>query len=141
MEKFIKPTLLFIFLITLFNAFAQTKPSGAVLTFAEKDHDYGKIDIDKIPEAKLSISFTNTGSQPLIISNVRGCCGTRVLDWTKEPILPGKSGSAKIEFEILPKIQTISRTITIMSNSVNSPDIFKIKGEVVEVDNSIIKRK
>ena len=141
MKKLIKSTLILFFLLAVIAVNAQTKANGPILTFAEKDHDYGKIDIDNIPEAKLNVKFTNTGTQPLVLSNVRGCCGTRITDYTKEPILPGKSGNIKVEFEILPKIQTISRTVTVMSNSANSPDIFKIKGEVVEVDKSIIKKK
>ncbi len=137
-----KIALTFIILISVFsvNLFSQNSVSGAILTFEKANHDYGKIDIEHIPEAKLTIKFSNTGNQPLVVSNVRGCCGTRVIDWTKEPIMPGKYGTVKIEFEILPKIQTINRTVTIMSNSVNSPDIYKIKGEVVEIDKSIIKK-
>ncbi len=141
MKNLIKSTFLLFSLFTVLTVAAQTKANGPVLTFAEKDHDYGKIDIENIPEATLNVKFTNTGSQPLILSNVRGCCGTRITDYTKEPIMPGKTGNIKVEFEILPKIQTISRTVTVMSNSANSPDIFKIKGEVVEVDKSIIKKK
>jgi len=141
MKNLIISSFFVFFLFTASHVAAQTKANGAILTFSEKDHDYGKIDIDNIPEAKLDVKFTNTGNQPLIISNVRGCCGTRIVDYTKEPILPGKGGTVKVEFEILPKVQTISRTVTIMSTSINSPDIFKIKGEVVEVDKSIIKKK
>ena len=125
------------------NAYSQKSApvNGAVLTFEKECQDYGKIDIDDIPEAKLDVRFTNTGNQPLVISNVRGCCGTRIIDWPKEPILPGKKGIVKVEFEILPKVQTINRTVTVMSNSINSPDIYKIKGEVVVKEKGIIKAK
>lgn len=133
-------TLLLLNVVFSLNVFSQNSSSGAVLKFDIPEYDYGKIDIENIPDAKLDIKFSNTGSAPLIISNVRGCCGSRIIDWTKEPILPGKSGIVKIHFEIPQKIQTISRTVTIISNSTNSPDIFKIKGEVVEKDNSIIKK-
>jgi len=142
MKKMNKNLVLVILIMTVFSVktYSQTSVSGAVLSFEKEYHDYGKIDIENIPEAKLTIKFFNKGNQPLVVSNVRGCCGTRVIDWTKEPIMPGKSGTVKIEFEILPKIQTINRTVTVMSNSVNSPDIYKIKGEVVEIDKSIIKK-
>lgn len=139
MKKLLFTFLIFNVFLSL-NIFSQNSTSGPVLKFDIPEYDYGKIDIENIPDAKMDIKFSNNGTAPLIISNVRGCCGTRIIDWTKEPILPGKSGTVKIQFEITPKIQTISRTITIMSNSINSPDIFKIKGEVVEKDNSIIKK-
>jgi hypothetical protein len=42
--------------------------------------------------------FTNTGSTPLVISNVRGSCGCTVTDYTKEPIAPGKTGNVKATF-------------------------------------------
>lgn len=143
MKKLIKSIMFFAILIWLAPLYAQKSPSvnGAVLTFEKECQDYGKIDIEDIPEAKLDIRFTNTGNQPLVISNVRGCCGTRIVDWPKEPILPGKKGIVKVEFEILPKVQTINRTVTVMSNSLNSPDIYKIKGEVVVMEKGIIKAK
>lgn len=119
---------------------AQSKTNGALLVFEKECQDYGKIDIDDIPEAKLKIKFFNKGTQPLIVSNVRGCCGTRITDWTKQPVMPGKEGFVTVEFEIPTKIQTISRTVTVMSNSVNSPDIYKIKGEVLEIDKNILKK-
>lgn len=143
MKKLIKLISYFVILAWLTPLYAQKSPAvnGAVLTFEKECQDYGKIDIDDIPEAKLDVRFTNTGNQPLVISNVRGCCGTRIIDWPKEPILPGKKGTIKVEFEILPKVQTINRTVTVMSNSVNSPDIYKIKGEVVVMEKGLIKAK
>ncbi|OQA02375.1 MAG: hypothetical protein BWY70_00004 [Bacteroidetes bacterium ADurb.Bin408] len=143
MKNFIRLALVIIIITFQSNAYSQktTAVNGAVLTFEKENHDYGKIDIDDIPEAKLDVRFSNTGNQPLVISNVKGCCGTRIIDWPKEPILPGKKGVIKVEFEILPKVQTINRTITVISNSINSPDIYKIKGEVVVIEKGIIKAK
>lgn len=140
MKKSVVLLILSVF-ISFSSIVAQNNTNGPKLRFDTDGYDYGKIDIEKIPEAKLDIKFWNDGPMPLIISNVRGCCGSRITDWTKEPILPGKSGTIKIEFEIASKIHTISRTVTVISNSINSPDIFKIKGEVVEVDNSVIKKR
>ena len=42
---------------------------------------------------------TNTGTNPLIISNVKPGCGCTVPDYTKEPILPGKKGKITLHFD------------------------------------------
>ncbi len=43
--------------------------------------------------------MTNTGTNPLIISNVKPGCGCTVPDYTKEPILPGKKGKITLHFD------------------------------------------
>ncbi|MDD3876465.1 MAG: DUF1573 domain-containing protein [Bacteroidales bacterium] len=120
---------------------AQNSNSEALLKFDKENHNFGKVYIDDVPEGKVDIGFTNAGTQPLVLSNVRGCCGTRIIDWPKHPILPGQSGTVKIEFEIQPRVQTISRTVTILSNSKNSPDIFRIIGEITDEQPQIINRR
>ena len=34
-------------------------------------------------------TITNTGNQPLVLTNVTTSCACAVADWTKEPIAPG----------------------------------------------------
>ncbi len=45
-----------------------------------------------------SFRFENKGSAPLIVSNVTSGCGCTVADYPKDPVLPGKSGRVKVNF-------------------------------------------
>jgi len=106
--------------------------SGPQLTFAKPLHDFGTVYTDDLPDTKVDIEFTNTGDAPLLISGVRACCGTRVLEWPKEPILPGDTGIVKVNFRLAPSPQRISRTVTITYNKPENPSIvFRIVGQVV----------
>jgi len=69
----------------------------------------------------LLIKLTNSGTKPLLMRNVTGCCGTNIKSWSKAPILPGKQSEIRVEFRIEPKPQRISRTVTIESNALGKP--------------------
>jgi hypothetical protein len=124
--------LLMFFAATL-TAIAQEATSGPKITFDPPSHNYGTVYVDDLPDTNLDISFTNTGDIPLTLTNVRACCGTRVLSWPKEPVAPGKEGMITVQFRIAPRAQRISRTVTL---TYSDPDpknvIYRITGEVVE---------
>jgi len=69
----------------------------------------------------------------LILSGVRACCGTRVTEWPREPIMPGEEGVIKIEFRLAPRAQRISRTVTASYNNPQQPTVvFRILGQIVD---------
>lgn len=106
---------------------------GPQLKWEKDRHDYGTVYVDDMPETKLAINFSNTGDEPLILSNVRACCGTRVTQWPREPILPGEEGTINIEFRLAPRAQRISRTVTVTYNNEEKPtERYRIVGQVVE---------
>jgi hypothetical protein len=124
-------------LLVTFIGFASDpvvdKTQGPELKFDNPAHNYGTAYVDSMPNTKLAIPFTNSGSQPLILSSVRACCGTRVTQWPSEPIAPGGKGVINIEFTLAPRAQRISRTVTVTSNSETNPTaIFRIQGEIAE---------
>lgn len=43
--------------------------------------------------------YTNTGKTPLLINNVKPGCGCTTVNYTKEPVLPGKQGDIEIRFD------------------------------------------
>ena len=112
---------------------AQNK--GAFITTKPDTVKLGEIGLNDLSDAngKVQISVINTGSLPLILNEVTGCCGTNINEWPKAPILPGKSGIIKVEFRIEPRPQVISRTVTIKSNASNSKILkVPIEGLVIE---------
>lgn len=123
-----------VFLFILFGAgvaLSQEK-KGPQLKWELERYDYGSFYIDEAPETKLDIKFKNEGNEPLILSNVRACCGTRVNSWPRQPIMPGEEGTIQIEFRLAPRAHRISRTVTVTTNADPSTSIFRIIGEVLE---------
>jgi hypothetical protein len=107
--------------------FGQTKSPN--INFEKTAHDFGKIE-----EAKGAVSiefkFTNTGGSPIIISNVKASCGCTTPDWTKDPVLPGKSGFVKATYDPKNRPGPFNKTITVTSNAENATVVLSIKGDV-----------
>jgi hypothetical protein len=127
---------LFTLLVFAGSAMALTAGNeGPVLSFEKEGIQYGTVYVDEMPETKHDITFTNTGNQPLLLSNVRACCGTRVTAWPRDPVMPGEKGTISIEFRLAARPQNISRTVTVTSNNTSTPtQIFRITGTVIERD-------
>jgi len=106
-------------------------PTGPTTTiaFAETEFDFGSVDQgEKVSHV---YKFTNTGSEPLIISSAKGSCGCTVPKWPKDPIAPGQSGEIQVEFDSKGKKNQQNKKVTITANT-NPPQSFiYLKGEVI----------
>jgi len=99
-----------------------------VMQFEELEFDYGTIDEGE--KVRHTYKFTNTGSEPLIISNAKGSCGCTVPSWPKEPIPPGASGNIDVEFNSKGKKGNQSKRVTITANTDPVQTFLTIKGQV-----------
>ena len=130
--------LFFIFFVLLFTlaihpAKAQDKPNStnsSEIKFTYQDYNYGTI--IKGANGDCEFRFTNTGNEPLIITNCQGSCGCTVPTWTKEPVMPGKEGVIKVTYNTN-RVGSFDKNVTVSSNAKNSPVILHIKGIVQEV--------
>ena len=120
---------MFVALMGVFGANAQLDiESGAKVEFEKDVHDYGSL-IQGEP-AVYEFKFTNTGNEPLIISNSRGSCGCTVPSWPREPIAPGKSASIKVKYDSN-RLGPINKSVTITSNALDNPTkVIRIKGNI-----------
>lgn len=110
---------------------STTNPNqkSTAITFAKFEHDYGNV----APEStnKYSFVFTNTGKEPLIISNAQGSCGCTVPNYPKEPIMPGKTGKIDVEFKpSKTQLGPQEKTVTVTANTDPAQTILKIKANV-----------
>lgn len=64
-----------------------------------------------------TFTFTNTGTQPLIIDRVDVTCGCTSPDWTKEAVMPGKTGFVKAKYNSAGRMGQQKKAITIHSNT------------------------
>lgn len=73
------------------------KHAETSLALSEPSFDFGKVRKGDVVEHVFEV--TNTGKNPLIISNVQPTCGCTVPDYTKTPIAPGKTGKITLKFD------------------------------------------
>ena len=93
---------------------AQAK-AGPVITFEESEYNFGDITQGDVVEH--TFTFKNTGTQPLIIERVDVTCGCTTPSWTKEPIMPGKTGTVVAKFNSAGKLGQQKKPVTIHSNA------------------------
>lgn len=115
-------------LFILFSSYTMRTENGADIKFEKVVHDYGTI--YQAGNGRCEFRFTNTGNEPLILTNVRSSCGCTVPKWPREPILPGKSASIKVRYDTN-RLGSINKQITVTSNGKVSTIILKIKGKVL----------
>ena len=107
-------------------------PQGPTTTikFEESEYNFGKaISGEKVWH---TFVFTNTGTEPFIISNAKGSCGCTVPRWPKEPIAPGETGEIFVVFNTKNKMGNQIKTITITGNTEPSRSMLYVKGEVIK---------
>src|SRR3954463_13675186 len=112
------------------GAAATTTAAAASLADLKMDkmvHDYGTIKQGENGECEFK--FTNSGKEPLVITNCAGSCGCTVPQCPKEPILPGKSGVIKVKYDTN-RIGGIYKTVTVTSNSKSGNIVLTIKGNI-----------
>ncbi|MDP2424315.1 MAG: DUF1573 domain-containing protein [Bacteroidales bacterium] len=108
-----------------------TKVNGPQISFDKETHDYGTIYVNG--DGNCVFLFTNTGTEPLMLSDVKAGCGCTVPEWPREPVLPGKSAQIKVKYTTLSRAHQINKSIVVTSNSVEkSTVVLRIIGEVVE---------
>ncbi|MFN0014006.1 MAG: DUF1573 domain-containing protein [Saprospiraceae bacterium] len=98
------------------------------LKYDEAVYDFGVVNEGTV--VKHVYTFTNTGSEPLIISNARGSCGCTVPTWPKQPIPPGGKGEISVEFDTKGKPNRQTKSVTVTANTTPTDTHLEITGEV-----------
>lgn len=106
------------------NAIPAAPAEG--LTLKETEYDFGKI-----PQGKPvthDFEFTNTGSTPFALDNVRASCGCTTPEWTKDTVAVGATAVIKVGYNAANE-GAFAKPVTIIYNGNQSKQII-IKGEV-----------
>lgn len=96
----------------------SNQPSTSI-ALSESGFDFGKI--KKGDKVQHVYEITNTGSNPLVISEVKPGCGCTVPDFTKEPILPGKKGKITLHFDSSSFDGNVQKYADVFANVEKSP--------------------
>ncbi len=124
-----KLSVLFFSLLFISAAYAQEDAKvevtdGPKIVFAEDTHDFG--DIEQGTKVSYVFNFENSGTQPLILSNVLTTCGCTATDWPRDPVAPGDGGKIEVSFNSAGKMGKQNKVITVVSNAVNAQERVKI---------------
>ena len=120
---------------------AEAAPAGptTTITFDESEYNFGTVDAGEVVEH--TYTFTNTGAEPLVISNAKGSCGCTVpQDWSKEPLAPGDSGKFTVKFNGSGK-NKVSKTVTVTANTEKGKETVKITAFVKPDPNAVTPAK
>lgn len=112
------------FMFLCYTAFPQS-----VIQFDTKVHDFGSIkEVDGT--VSYNFEFVNRGNAPILIKNVESSCGCTSPEWTRQPVLPGKTGYVKATFNPKDRPGFFDKTITVYSNARTAVVELKIRGTV-----------
>ncbi|MEL6304993.1 MAG: DUF1573 domain-containing protein [Bacteroidota bacterium] len=121
-----KKTVLMLFVGLLsFGLYAQD--TAAKIEFKSETIDYGEI--EKGSDGIRVFEFTNTGTAPLVISDVKSSCGCTIPKKPDGPIMPGETGQIQVKYDTK-RVGPIRKAITVTSNADTPTKILKIKGTV-----------
>ena len=119
--------ILFLF-IAMNSSFIFSQEVGAKIKFESLEINYGEI--SKGDNGVRIFKFTNIGSKPLIIDKVYSSCGCTIPKKPSSPIDPGRDDEIQVKYDTN-RVGPIRKTITVLSNAINSPTIsLKITGNV-----------
>jgi len=110
------------------GATAVENPNAADFKFDTEVHDFGSI--KEGVQAEHTFKFTNTGKEPLVITNVQASCGCTTPTWSKEPIKPGAQGSVTAIYNSKGRPGNFNKAVTVTSNAKTAQKVLFIKGNV-----------
>lgn len=92
-------------------------------------YDFGNVTEGE--NVEFSYRFKNTGTNPLIVTNVSASCGCTVPEKPEAPIKPGETGFIKVKFNSEGRPGATHKTVTVLSNAAPLFPELLLKGEVL----------
>jgi Protein of unknown function (DUF1573) len=123
--------LFFLTLIAFLMSGIMAQQRNAAISFNSENFDFGQIK-EGAGSATHKFEFTNTGSQPLVITNVTTSCGCTSPAWTREPVMPGAKGFVSATYDVKGRPGKFEKTISVSSNADRSMVVLKISGDVTQ---------
>jgi len=107
----------------------QDSANWTTIQWLDSVQNFGKVtDGEKIV---ISFHFKNTGTKPLIISNVTAGCGCTVPEKPEAPIAPGEEGVIKAEFNSSGRVGMASKNVNVTCNTATQNYTLLFEGEVL----------
>lgn len=129
--------ILILFLVAAYNTvIAQEKPK---IVFEKTSHDFGSFKESDGPQTT-TFKFTNKGSVPLVLSNVRASCGCTTPKWTREPVAPNATGEIQVSYNPKNRPGAFNKTITVSSNAETPTVVLRISGSAEQREKTLAEK-
>lgn len=116
----------FIFSAILFVA---TAAAQAVIKFDKTTFDFGTF-AEAQPQTAI-FTFTNTGTEPLVVHQAMTVCGCTVAEYTQTKVMPGKTGQVKVVYNGKGKPKGyFKKVVTIRTNASNAITRLYVEGSM-----------
>lgn len=110
-------------------AFLNDTTNWTTVQWMDSVQNFGKVtDGEKVI---ISFHFKNTGTKPLVISNVQASCGCTVPSKPEEPIAPGKEAVITAEFNSAGRVGMASKYLNVTCNTKEQLINLLFEGEVL----------
>lgn len=108
-----------------------------VIELDSKEFDFGTIKQgDKVEHI---FKFKNTGTTDLSVIEVRPSCGCTAPEWTKTSVKTGESGEIKIIFDSTGKMGPQTKSVTLLTNTMEGNEIVTFKANIVGKDGKPVE--
>ncbi|MDR2805764.1 MAG: DUF1573 domain-containing protein [Dysgonamonadaceae bacterium] len=114
-------------MVSVFGLAGNAQAPDATIVFKTTTHDFGEIRQGE-PQT-FSFEFTNSGTEPVLIQNVRSSCGCTASAWTKEPVESGQKGRVQATYNAA-IVGPFSKTLTVTYSGSDKSIVLYVKGTV-----------
>lgn len=98
----------------------ESKKTGAKIKFTITSHELDTIQIGT--KLTYEFEFSNTGNQPLLITNVRTSCNCTVASYPETPVLSEKTEKIILSLDTHKK-GSFAKVVAVYSNAINLPRV------------------
>lgn len=120
-----------IFFLVAIISVIGLKAAQPTVVFDSMSHDFGTIKESDGP-VTCEFTFTNTGTEPLVIISANASCGCTRPEYPKKPINPGKSDKIKVTYLPMGRPGEFNKTIKVRTNAARPKSLsLKISGVVI----------
>lgn len=109
----------------------QDEASKAEITFAKAEHNFGTV-----PEGgrkvRHTFEFTNTGTQPLVITRISTTCRCVDYSFSKKPVPPDGKGEITITYNPKKQDGVFYKVVQVFSNTAEERHLLTVRGEVIK---------
>lgn len=133
MKRFLQLLSVFCLVVAVNVAFGQGIPK---IVFEKTEHNFGAFK-ESAGVQTTTFKFKNTGTVPLVLSNVRASCGCTTPKWTREPIPPNASGEISVAYDPKNRPGSFNKSVSVTSNAENSTVVLRISGQVEQREKTL----
>jgi hypothetical protein len=99
-----------------------------VFEFETTNHHFGEIKEGDI--VTFTFKFKNKGNADLFIITAKASCGCTIPAYSKEGVHPGDEGKVDVSFDSHGKSGMVSKTITVIANTIPNTKVLTISAEI-----------